>query len=133
MKKVGFLPIIPHSVTNYCEYYISNKKFRRYKEAAKSAEFSFHIRFRCVPVVMDVALSQPSEFLNFLPIMSIFHMTKMALHYAEKYFKGSGIDIALVLGKCFGSKTIESVLSGGPYLRSLFGMQIMKKGFKILK
>ena len=60
-------------------------------------------------------------------------MTKMTLHYAEKYFKVSGIDIALVLVKCFGSKTIESVLSGDPYLRSLFGMQIMKKGIKILK
>ena len=75
MKKVGFLPVIRHSVTNYSTGY--------------------------------------SALRNFEEMTDIFHMPKVSLHCAEKYFKGSGIDIALILTKCFGSNTIKSVLSGG--------------------
>ena len=65
--------------------------------------------------------------------MGIFHMANVALHCAGKYFKGTGIDIGLILAKCFGINTIESPLSGGHYVRSLLGIQIIKEGFEILK
>ena len=82
---------------------------------------------------MDIALSHSSEFPNLFSMMGIFHMAKVALHCAGRYFKGSGIDTILILAKWFGSNTIESVLSGGHYVRFLFGMQIIKEGFEILK
>ena len=82
---------------------------------------------------MDIVLSYPSEFSNFFSMMGFFHMAKVALHCAERYFKGSGIDTTLILAKCFGSNTIESVLSGGHYVRFLLGMQMIKEGFEILK
>ena len=84
-------------------------------------------------VIIDIALSHPPEFPNLFPMMGIFHMAKIALHCAGKYLKGNSTDIALILAKCFGSNTIESVLSGGHYVRSLPGMQIFKEGFEILK
>ena len=65
--------------------------------------------------------------------MGIFHMAKVALHCAGKYFKGSGIDIELILSKCFGSNTIESVLSRGHYVHYFLGIQIIKEVFEILK
>ena len=61
-----------------------------------------------------------------------FHMTKIALHCAGIYFKGSGIDIALILSKCFGKNTIDSVLSVGHYVRSLLGMQVIKEAFEVM-
>ena len=71
---------------------------------------------------MDIALSHSSEFPNLFSMMGIFHMAKVALHCAGRYFKGSGIDTILILAKWFGSNTIESVLSGGHYVHFLFGM-----------
>ena len=56
---------------------------------------------------MDIILSHLLEFPNLFPMMGIFHMAKVALHCAGKYFKGSGIDIALILAKCFGSNTLN--------------------------
>ena len=59
-------------------------------------------------------------------------MAKVALHSAGKYLKGSGIDIALILAKCFGSNTFKSVLSGDHYMCSMLGMQMIEEGFEIL-
>ena len=84
-------------------------------------------------VIIDIVLSHPPEFPNLFPMMGIFHMAKVALHFAGKYLKENSIDIALILARCFGSNTIESALSGGHYVRSLLGMQIFKQGFEILK
>ena len=84
-------------------------------------------------VIIDIVLSHPTEFPNLFPMMGIFHMAKVALHCAGKYLKENSIDIALILARCFGTNTIESVLSGGHYVRSLLGMQIFKEGFEILK
>ena len=39
-------------------------------------------------------------------MMGIFHMAKAALHCAGKYFKGNGIDTALILSKCFGKNNV---------------------------
>ena len=83
-------------------------------------------------VIIDIVLSHPPKFPNLFPMMGIFHMAKVALHCAGKYLKENSIDIALILARCFGSNTIESVLSGGHYVRSLLGMQIFKEGFEIL-
>ena len=84
-------------------------------------------------IVTDIVSSHPKEFPKLFPMMGIFHMAKVALHCPGKYFKGSGIDTALVLSKAFGVNTVESVLSGGHYERSLIGMQVIKEVFELLK
>ena len=133
MKKVGFLPVIPHSVTNYSTVYSTLRNFEDMTKQLGQQSFPV-ISDKCVyRVIMDIVLSQPSEFPNLFPMMSIFHMAKVALHCAGVYFKGSGIDIALILAKYFGGNTVESVLSGSYYVRFLLGMQIIKEGFEILK
>ena len=76
-------------------------------------------------VIMDIVLSHPSEFPKLFPMMGIFHMAKVALHCAGKYFKGSGIDTALILAECFGKNTIESVLSEGS-LRTFFAWDALE-------
>ena len=82
---------------------------------------------------MDIVLSHPEEFPKLFPMVEIFHMAKVSLHCAGKYLKGSGIDTALVLSKAFGVNTLEAVLSGSQYERSLIGMQVIKEVFSMLK
>ena len=134
MKKVGFLPVIPHSVTNYSTVYSALRKFKDMRKQLGQQSFSVISDKDVYQVIMDIVLSHPSEFPNLFPMIGIFHVAKVALHGAGKYFKGSSIDIALILAKCFGSNTIELVLSGSHYVRcSLVGMQIIKEGFEYRK
>ena len=133
MKKVGFLPVIPHSVTNYSTVYSAVRNLEDMRKQLRQQSFPVISGEGVYQVIMDIVLSHSSEFPNLFPMMGILYMAKVASHYAGKYFKGRGNDIELILTKCFGSNTIESVLSGDYYVRSLLGMQIIKEGFQILK
>ena len=133
MKKVGFLPVIPHSVTNYSTVYSAVRNLEDMIKQLRQQSFPVISGEGIYQVIMDIVLSHSSEFPNLFPMMGILYMAKVASHYAGKYFKGRGNDIELILTKCFGSNAIESVLSGDYYVRSLLGMQIIKEGFQILK
>ena len=58
-------------------------------------------------------------------MMGTFHMTKVALQCAGSYISGCGMIDALIETEIFLSKTVQSVLSGGHYFRSLHGMLIV--------
>ena len=133
MKKVGFLPVIPRSVTNYSTVYSAVRNLEDMIKQLRQQSFPVISGEGIYQVIMDIVLSHSSEFPNLFPMMGILYMAKVASHYAGKYFKGRGNDIELILTKCFGSNAIESVLSGDYYVRSLLGMQIIKEGFQILK
>ena len=134
MKKVGFLSVIPRPVTNYSTVYAALRNFEDTRKQLGQQSFSVISDKGVYQVIMVIVLSHPSEFPNLFPMIGIFHVGKVALHGAGKYFKGSGTDIALILAKCFGSNTIELVLSGSHYVRcSLVGMQIIKEGFEYRK
>ena len=133
MKKVGFLPVIPHSVTNYSTVYSAVRNLEDMRKQLRQQSFPVISGEGVYQVIMDIVLSHSSEFPNLFPMMGILYMAKVAWHYAGKYFKGRGNDIELILTKCFGSNAIESVLSGDYYVRSLLGMQIIMEGFQILK
>ena len=122
IKKVGFLPFITHSVTNYSTVYSALTNFEDMRKQLSQQSFPVISNEGVYQLIMDIVLSHPSEFPNLFPMMGIFHLAKVALHYVGKYFKVSGINIALILAKCFGSNIIESVLSRDHYVRSLLGM-----------
>ena len=122
LKKVGFLPVIPHSVTEYSTVYSALRNFEDVRKQLSQECFPVVSDEGVHQIVMDIFLSHPLHFLRLFPMMGIFHMAKVALHCAGKYFKGSGIDTSLILSKCFGKNTVESVLPGGHYVRSLLGM-----------
>ena len=123
MKKAGFLTVILHSVTNYCTVYSALRHFEDMTKQLGQQGFSVIPDEGAYQGIMDINLSHPSKFPNLFPMMGTFHMAKVVLHWEGVYVKGSGIDIVLILAKCFGSNTIESVLSGGYYISSLFGME----------
>ena len=118
MKKIAFLPVIPHSVTSYSAVYSASRNFEDMGKQLGQEYFPVVADEGVYQVIMDIVLSHPEEFPKLFPMMGIFHMAKVALHCAGKYFKGSGIDTALILAAFFGKNTIESVLSGRHYIRS---------------
>lgn len=64
--------------------------------------------------------------------MGIFDMKKVALLCAECYHSGCGIDDALIEAEVFGSKTLQSVLSGTHYVCSIQGMLIISEAIETL-
>ena len=60
------------------------------------------------------SISHQFEFPNLFPMMGIFYMAKVALHCAGKYFKGSSIDIALIL-----TNALEAILVHQSYLEAI--------------
>ena len=101
MKKVGFLPVIPHSVINYSTVYSALRHFKDMRKQLGQQSFPVISDEGVYQVIMDLVLSHPFEFADLFPMIGIFHMAKVTLHCAGKYFKWSGIDIALIMAKCF--------------------------------
>ena len=133
MKRVVFLPVIPHSETKHSTAYSTLRNFEDMRKQLGQQSFPVISGEVVHQVIMEIALSHPLEFPNLFPTMGTFHMTEASLHCGRKYFKDSGIDIAFILTKYFGCNTIESMLFGGQYAHSVLRMKIIKKGFRILK
>ena len=83
--------------------------------------------------VVEIILNCPDEFSNLYTMMGMSHMAKAALHCAGKILAGSGIDTALIKTKIFGELTLESVLSGGHYVRALKGILIIRQAIRSLQ
>lgn len=64
-------------------------------------------------------LNESQFFKDLFPILGNFHLHKILLWYAGKYFTQTGVDNALMKGEVLGKKMVVSGLSGGHYVRSL--------------
>ena len=62
-----------------------------------------------------------------------FHFAKAVQHCIGKLLKGTGLSDALVETKAFGLKTIETVLAGTHYVRSLRGLLIISEKIETLQ
>ena len=67
-------------------------------------------------------MSEPDMFKDIYAMLGAFHYAKVFLRCAGRYIIGSGIDDALVEAEIFGKQTLNTVLTGSHYYRSLQGM-----------
>ena len=125
LMQVGFLPFLPHPVTEYATVYTALKNFVTVCDRLKQKTLPVFCDEGVFRIFVDIYLANPVEFDCLLPMLGSFHMAKIALGAAGKYVKGSGLDDALIEAKVFGIKTIEAVLGGTHYVRSIRGLQIL--------
>lgn len=127
LKRVGFLPAIPHSVTDYTTVYTTMRNF---------LSVGKHLPQPVLPIISDegvfqivqyIVLSNPGDFDDLYPIMGMFHMTKVVLHCADRYITGSGMDDAMIVYGIFGIKTLDEVLEGKHYICAFHGMLIVSE------
>ena len=95
LKKVGFLPVIPHPVTDYSTVYIALKNFQSVKEQLTQPILPIFCYERVFHIVVDIVMSNTDDF-DLYPMMGMFHMSKVALRCAGRYITGSGMDDALI-------------------------------------
>ena len=72
--------------------------------------------------VAAILLSEPEMFTDIYDMLGAFHYTKVLLRCTVRYISGSGLDDAPIEAEFFGKQTLNSVLSGSHYYRSLQGM-----------
>ena len=75
-------------------------------------------------LVVEIYLKCPEKFKPLVLCLGGFHMAKCLQHCIGKYIKGTGLDDVLLETKIFDKKTIEQILNGTHYVRSLIGFII---------
>ena len=133
LMQVGFLPFIPHPVTQYSTVYTAMKNI---------VSRNVHLKQKTLPVfcdegvfrlVLDIFINNLDEFKDLLPLLRGFHMAKAVLHAVGKYVKGSILDDIIKYTKFYGPKPLEPVIAGNRYVWSLTGFQILSISIQILK
>ena len=76
-------------------------------------------------IVFDIVMNESEVFEDLFAILGMFHFEKVLLRWEGWYITGTGINDALIESNIIGSKTLNTVLSGGHYVRSLSGMLIV--------
>ena len=111
MMRVGFLPVIPCPVTEYCTVRKALQNFKGICHQLNqgvlpviSDEGVFH-------TVADIIMAEPAEFNDMFPVLGMFHYTKVLLRCAGRYLSGSGAEDALIECEVFGKQVLHSVLA----------------------
>ena len=67
-------------------------------------------------------MDEPDKFSDIHGMMGFFHWTKTLLKCGGRYIRASGVDDGLIEKGIFGKLTLNQVLEGTHYVRSLYGL-----------
>ena len=88
MKKVGFLPVIPHSVTNYSTVYSAVRNLEDMRKQLRQQSFPVISGEGVYQVIMDIVLSHSSsEILKFISNDGHFIHGKSCFTLRRKVFQ----------------------------------------------
>ena len=122
--RVGFMPVIPSPVTDYATV-------RKALENFQSVRHQLNPTQSLIPIfcdegvyhtVADLMMDEPDKFSDIHDMMGFFHWTKTLLKCGGRYIQASGVDDGLIEKGIFGKLTLNQVLEGTHYVRSLYGL-----------
>ena len=122
---VGFLPLIPSPVTDYATVRKALRNLQNVCTQLSQTTIPVFCDEGVFHTVADILLSEPEMFTDIYAMLGAFHYTKVLLRCTGRYISGSGLDDALIEADIFGKQTLNSVLSGSHYYRSLQGMSML--------
>ena len=124
---IGFLPAIPSPVTNYATVRKSLENFQSVRKQLNPSQ-------TLIPVfcdegvyhtLADIVMEEPDCFSDIHGMLGMFHLVKTLLKCAGRYLRGSGIEDAVIECEVFGKQTLNSVLEGSHYARSMKGILLI--------
>lgn len=124
-KIVGFLPVIPHPVTEYATVYTALKNFQNILSQLKQTHIAITADEGVYHIAQEIKMQHPDEFQNVILCLGSFHMIKIVLACIGKYLEDSGAETIWLENGIFGPNVIKSVLGGTHYVRSLKGMLLL--------
>ena len=133
IMQVGFLPMIPHPVTEHSTVYAAMNNFLKVLPQLDQRSMPVFCDEGVYRLVVEIYLKCPEKFKPLVPCLGGFHMAKCLQYCIGKYIKGTGLDDVLLETNIFGKKTIEQILHGTHYVRSLRGFIIIGEAIERLK
>ena len=131
--QVGFLPFIPHPVTEYSTVYTAMRNFVCLAGQLDPTILPVFCDEGVFRIVLDIFLRCPDEFNSLLPMLGEFHMAKCGEHCIGKFVRGCGLEDGLLEKVIFGEKLLEAVLCGTNYVRALRGLLIIQYAIENVK
>ena len=127
IMQVAFLPYLPHPVTDYSTVYTALCNFLSVLDQLKQDSLPLICDQGVFRIVAEITLQHPEQFKKIIPMIGNFHLAKAVEHCIGKFLEGSGFNDALVESQVFGLKTVEAVMAGTHYVRSLHGLLIIQE------
>ena len=121
-KIVGFLPVIPHPVTDYKTGYSALRNFQSILSQLEQDHMPITCDEGVYHIAREIMLDHPEEFKNLVLCMGSFHMMKKVLACFGKYLNGSGARQIWTETGIYGVNVVKSIIAGTNYIRSLKGM-----------
>ena len=111
-KVIGFLPVLPHPVTEFATVYTALKNFQNILSQLDQIHLPLVCDEGVYHIAREIIMSKPFEFGNVVLCLCSFHMIKAVMGAIGKFINGSGAETILVESKVFGPNVVKSVLDG---------------------
>ena len=111
-KIVGFLPVIPHPVTEYETVYSALKNFQDILEQLDQKFLPVTCDEGVYHIIREITMSRPNEFRNIIPMLGTFHMAKILISCIGGYLRNSGAEQIWTETNIFGENVVENIMRG---------------------
>ena len=129
----GFLPILPHPVTEYSTVYTALKNFQNVLRQLGQDRLAITCDEGVYRIAREIMMLRPEEFTDLTLCLGSFHLLKIYLGCVGKYLRGSGADSIWIENEIFGPNTTQAVLGGTHYVRSLEGLTLLSESMERLQ
>ena len=96
IMQVGFLPYVPHPVTEHTTVYTALHNFLSVLSQLEQTYMPVACDEGVIRIVADIVLKFSHKFDSLVPMLAGLHMAKAALHCVGKYLKKSGTEDVLL-------------------------------------
>ena len=132
-QSVGFLPVLPHPVTDYATVFTAMDNFLDVLNQLDQTSLIVTCDEGVYHIAREIKLIHPDKFKGLVLCMGSFHMMNIVLGCLGKYLKGSGAQTIWTESSVFGVNVAENAMTGHHYKRSLKGMLLLSEALERLR
>ena len=125
VTRFSFTPIIPHPTTEYDTIFTCMLNFQDVLSQRNQEYGPLWCDEGGYRIAKELQLLNPSKFANIFLGLGGFHFEKVLIGCFGAYLSETGIQIVLVQNEVFGPGNVQSVMSGGNYIRGKRGMMLI--------
>ena len=133
ITKCAFTPILPYAATEYDTIFTTMVNFqdvRKQKESEISLLWSDEGVYQ---TAKEIQLWHPWKFSNIYLGIGGFHLERVVIDCLGTYLKSSGIQNLVLEEKFYRPAVLNSVMSGGNYIRGERGMSLITEAIDQLQ